>query len=91
MQVITQTADPRGTADGLHDAAGQADETVLGELVALPESSQSLADLAAQWTTRLVAQLRSRAGGTTPHHTTPHQTPTPSPPTSAGALNTQSI
>ena len=63
VQVISEAADPRALLKALHDAAASADETVLGELVAaLPESSQALADLAAQWTTRLVAHLRTHAG-----------------------------
>ena len=63
LQVITETANPQSMLAALHDAAETADQAVLEQLIdALPEFSQSLAELAAQWTTRRVAHLRDQAG-----------------------------
>ena len=84
VQVITETADPRAMLTAIHDVAEQADETGLRQLVdALPASSLSLADLAAQWTTRQVSLLRARA--------TAAADPDTVTPDLASALNKQSL
>jgi tetratricopeptide (TPR) repeat protein len=64
LQVITETAHPGWMLAALRGAADTADVVVNAQLVdALPQYSVSLADLAAQWTARRVAYLRTRAGG----------------------------
>jgi tetratricopeptide (TPR) repeat protein len=58
LQVITETAYPGRMLAALSGAAETADVVVLAQLVdALPASSLSLADLAAQWMARRVAHL----------------------------------
>ena len=77
LQVITETAYPQRMLAALQDAAETADEAVLEQLVleqlvkALPEFSESLADLAAPWTARRVAHLRTHAGASDPDTLTP--------------------
>lgn len=66
LQVITETAYPVPMLAALRASAETADQVVLAQLLgALPRSSLSLADLAAEWTRRRVAYLRARVGGTT--------------------------
>ena len=65
LQVITETAYPGRILAALRAATEKADQAVLAQLIdALPPSSLSLADMAAEWTWRRVAYLRGRVGGT---------------------------
>jgi tetratricopeptide (TPR) repeat protein len=65
LQVITETAYPGRMLTALRAATEEADQVVLAQLLgALPGSSLSLADMAAEWTGRRVAYLRGRVGGT---------------------------
>jgi tetratricopeptide (TPR) repeat protein len=59
-QVITETADPRPMLSALQTVARDADQLTLRRLVrAVPGSTVALAEISAEWHTRLIGEMRA--------------------------------